>query len=89
MEHFKGRVDSDPLAIKWGMVYDNLITHMSESLVGHIAEESDIATYLVVKGKSGILKSKVSRTAFLSNPTYRIVFQYMPKHASWMNQIEI
>lgn len=30
-----------------------------------------------------------SRAAFLSDPTHRIRFIYVPKHTSWLNQIEI
>ncbi|MGB2739091.1 MAG: transposase [Cognaticolwellia sp.] len=36
-----------------------------------------------------MLKSQVTRSEFLSRKSHKIVFNYTPKHASWMNQIEI
>ena len=73
----------------WIFVSDNLTTHVSETLVRFVAKECGIKDDLGVKEKRGILKSVPTRRKFLEDKTHRIRFAYVPKHTSWLNQIEI
>lgn len=74
----------------WVFVADNLNTHCSESLVRYVARLEEInPSTLGQKDKSGILKSMASRQAFLSDRSHRVRFVYLPKHSSWLNQIEV
>ena len=87
-EHIQRTVATDPQA-GWIIVADNLNTHNSETLVRWVAPACGLEVELGVKGKHGILKTRHSRAEFLSDPAHRIRFAYVPKHTSWLNQIEI
>ena len=86
--HIKHTVDTDPDA---GGIFvtDHLNTHSSETLVVYIASLEGIPrSELGQKGRSGILESMATRREFLSDKSHRVRFVYLPKHSSWLNQIE-
>jgi transposase len=86
--HVTRTIDLDPEA-QWIFVLDQLNTHKSEALVRLVAERCGVKDDLGVKGSSGIHKTMASRKKFLEQPCHRIRFIYTPRHASWLNQVEI
>ena len=68
---------------------DQLNTHKSEALVRLVADQCGLKEDLGIKGKSGIRQSMETRAAFLQDKSHRIRFVFTPKHASWLNPVEI
>lgn len=86
--HIAKTVDTDRKA-GWIFVSDQLNTHASEALVRLVAKRCGLREDLGVKGESGVLQTMATRKAFLMTTGHRIRFVYTPRHASWLNQIEI
>src|SRR4051812_31729281 len=88
-QHIERTVATDPEA-GWIFVADNLTTHTSATLVRWVASLCGVASgSLGRKGKSGVLKSVATRKAFLADASHRVRFVDVPKHTSWLNQVEI
>jgi transposase len=86
--HIGRTIDLDPEGV-WLLLTDQLNTHQSETLVRLVTERCGLTDELGEKGKRGVLHSMATRAAFLSDPTHRIQFVYLPKHTSWLNQVEL
>lgn len=87
--HVEQTVQTKPKA-NWVFVVDQLNTHMSEALVLLVLNLCGITGIDIgEKGKYGVLKNMQTRKAFLEDSSHRIRFVYTPKHASWLNQVEI
>ena len=85
--HICQTVSSDPTG-NWVFIVDNLNIHLSAQLVILIALICGVRDHLGTKNKSGVLHNLKSRREFLSSKEHRIRFVYLPKHSSWLNQIE-
>ena len=82
--HIRPTSATDPKAVRWHFAVDNLDIHRCEPPVRLVAELSDDRSVPGVMGKPGVLKSRTSRVAYLSDAAHQVVFHYTPVHASEM-----
>ena len=88
LAHIQQTVATAPDA-GWIFITDRLDIHLSASLVAWVAATLGDPQPLGKKYRDGILKSRQTRRAYLADATHRIRFAYVPKHASWLNQVEL
>src|SRR2546428_451604 len=62
---------------------------MLHALGGHIVSTDELTGVQALERIAPSQPMRPGRPAFLSDPTHRISFVYVPKHTSWLNQIEI
>jgi len=87
--HIVGTIAIDPTA-GWVFIVDNLNTHCGEAIVRAVAKQLGIEQKtLGAVRKNGVLKTMATRREFLSDRSHRIRLVFLPKHSSWLNQIEI
>jgi transposase len=88
VRHIDQTIRIDPEA-RYVFVVDNLNIHQSAGLLELVAKLCGIQDDLGKKGVRGVLQSQKTRQDFLSDLSHRIRFVYLPKHTSWLNQIEV
>lgn len=76
-------VNQFPDQVGFDWVVDNLNTHWSLELCQFVSEWEGI------EFSPKQLRTGSERRAFLSDPLRRLRFHYVPKHGSWLNQIEL
>src|SRR5512147_2757794 len=64
-------------------VVDNLNTHMSLELCEVVAHLCGLPY------RPKALKTQEQRRVWLSDPEHKHVFHYLPRHGSWLNQVEL
>ena len=86
--HIDQTVATDPDA-PWMFVLDRLNIHCSAGLTEWVAQRCEPDRPLGKKGVRGVLRSQATRREFLSQASHRIRFVFLPKHSSWLNQVEM
>jgi len=76
-------IESVPEATKIHLVADNLNTHLHHDACAVVAAASDIGY------DPDRYETMAERGKFLMSDRHRVVFHFTPRHASWLNQIEI